>query len=280
MSKINIPKLQKLKQSGEKLAMVTCYDATFARLIDSTDIEVVLVGDSLGMVIQGQKTTLPVTLEEMIYHTRAVARGLTKPLLVADMPFLSYQASLSEAIKNAGQLLKKGHAESVKIEGGEEVGELVAKLTKIGVPVMGHIGLQPQSIHKYGGYKIQGRSLSDEKRLIKEAKVLAEAGCWSLVLEGIPIEVAQKITRSVAIPTIGIASGPHCDGQVLVIYDLLGMDPKFRPRFVKPYADLGKIIPEALQRYQGEIKSGHFPTEEHSFHRDLTLLKRPKSSAS
>ena len=276
--KLTIPKLQKLKQAGNKITAITCYDATYAKLIDATGIEVVLVGDSLGMVIQGQKNTLPVTIEEMVYHTRAVSRGLTKPLLVADMPFMSYQASQPEAIKNAGLLMKKGHAESVKIEGGEEVVDLVARLYKIGIPVMGHIGLQPQSIHKYGGYKIQGKNLIDEKRLIKEAKGLEEAGAWSLVLEGIPLEVAKKITSMVRIPTIGISSGPHCDGQVLVIYDLLGMDPNFKPRFVKRYADLGSNITHAVEQYVHEVKGREFPAEEHSFNRNLALLKDQKSS--
>ena len=183
-------------------------------------------------------------------------------------------------MRNAGALLKKGHAESVKIEGGEEVVELVTKLAKAGIPVMGHIGLQPQSIHKYGGYKIQGKSLPEEKRLLKEAQALEAAGCWSLVLEGVPLDVAKKITKSVVIPTIGIASGPNCDGQVLVIYDLLGMDPNFRPRFVKPYADLGKSIPEALQQYHHEVKTGVFPTAEHAFQRHLTSVAPHKKSAS
>lgn len=276
--KLTIPKIQKFKQAGNKITAITCYDATFAKLIDTAGIEIVLVGDSLGMVIQGQKNTLPVTIEEMVYHTRAVSRGLTKPLLVADMPFMSYQASQPEAIKNAGLLMKKGHAESVKIEGGEEVVDLVARLYKIGIPVMGHIGLQPQSVHKYGGYKIQGKSLVDEKRLLKEAKALEDAGAWSLVLEGIPLEVAKKITSVVRIPTIGISSGPHCDGQVLVIYDLLGMDPNFKPRFVKRYADLGSNITHAVERYVREVKGGEFPAEEHSFNRNLALLKDQKSS--
>lgn len=276
--KLTIPKIQKFKQAGNKITAITCYDATFAKLIDTAGIEIVLVGDSLGMVIQGQKNTLPVTIEEMVYHTRAVSRGLTKPLLVADMPFMSYQASQPEAIKNAGLLMKKGHAESVKIEGGEEVVDLVARLYKIGIPVMGHIGLQPQSIHKYGGYKIQGKNLIDEKRLLKEARALEDAGAWSLVLEGIPLEVAKKITSVVRIPTIGISSGPHCDGQVLVIYDLLGMDPNFKPRFVKRYADLGSNITHAVERYVCEVKGGEFPAEEHSFNRNLALLKDQKSS--
>lgn len=276
--KLTIPKIQKMKPAGEKIAMVTCYDATFARLVDQTNIEVVLVGDSLGMVIQGRDTTLPVTVEDVIYHTRAVSRGLTKPLLVADMPFMSYQASPADAIRSAGQLMKRGRAASVKMEGGEEIAEWVTRLTRIGIPVMGHIGLQPQSIHKYGGYKIQGKSPSDARRLLKEAKTLEASGAWSIVLEGIPLEVAQKISQELRIPTIGIASGPYCDGQVLVLYDLLGLDPSFQPRFVKRFAPLGEKVVTALGQYADEVKKGEFPDETHSFHPDLAILKTSKES--
>jgi 3-methyl-2-oxobutanoate hydroxymethyltransferase len=256
-----------MKGAGEKIAMVTCYDASFARLVDEA-VDVVLVGDSLGMVIQGHDSTLPVTVNDMIYHTAAVSRGLTRPLLVADMPFMSYQAEFGTALKSAGQLLKKGNAQSVKVEGGEEVTELVYRMSRVGIPVMGHIGLEPQKIHRYGGFKIQGKGTEEEKHLLKQARALQEAGVWSIVLEGIPMEVAQKITTALKIPTIGIASGPHCDGQVLVLYDLLGMNPDFNPRFLKKYADLGKSVPKAVRAYVNEVKKGEFPDERHSFKRE------------
>lgn len=264
MGRITIPKLQKMKGS-EKIVAVTCYDFTFSKLINATEVDLVLVGDSLGMVIQGQKSTLPVSIREMVYHTNAVARGITKPLLVADMPFMSYQSSLREALQNAGRLMKDGKAESVKIEGGVEVAEMIYRMDRIGVPVMGHIGLQPQSIHKYGGYKIRGKTVAEEKNLLEDAKALEEAGAWGIVLEGIPMEVAEKITNRLEIPTIGIGSGPDCDGQILVLYDLLGLDPEFQPRFLKKYADLSEIISSALRQYSDEVKGKKFPDEGHSF---------------
>jgi 3-methyl-2-oxobutanoate hydroxymethyltransferase len=258
---------------GEKIAMVTCYDASFAKLVDEA-VDVVLVGDSLGMVIQGHDSTLPVTVNDMIYHSAAVARGLTHPLLVTDMPFMSYQHEFGAALKAAGQILKKGKAQSVKIEGGEEVTELVYRMSRVGIPVMGHIGLEPQKIHRYGGFKIQGKGVEEEKRLLKQAKALQEAGVWSIVLEGIPMEAAEKITAALKIPTIGIASGPHCDGQVLVLYDLLGMNPDFNPRFLKKYADLGTSVPKAIRAYVDEVKRGVFPNEEHSFKREAAASRR------
>ena len=279
---MSIPKIQKKKVLNEKSTMVTCYDATFARLIDQSGIDMVLVGDSLGMVIQGHKNTLPVTLEDMIYHSAAVSRVLTHPLVIADMPFMSYQAELGQAIKNAGTLLKKGHAHSVKVEGGLEVTELVYRMSRVGVPVMGHIGLEPQKIHAYGGFKVQGKALAEEKKLIKAAKALEEAGCWSLVVEGVPAEVADKITAAVSIPTIGIGSGVGCDGQVLVLYDLLGLDPSFKPKFVKKYVDMASTVSSALKEYVDEVKTKKFPAEEHTFHRlsVVTPLKKKGSQAS
>lgn len=281
MSRLTIPKIQKMKVASgkiaEKIAMVTCYDATFARLIDLAGIDVVLVGDSLGMVIQGHDNTLPVTIGDMIYHSAAVARGLTHPLLVADMPFMSYQAEFGLALKNAGHLIKKGNAHSVKVEGGVEVTELVYRMSRIGVPVMGHIGLEPQKIHRYGGYKIQGKGAAEERELLQSARALEEAGCWSIVLEGIPLEVAERITHSLKIPTIGIASGPHCDGQVLVLYDLLGMSAEFRPRFVKRYLSLSDLVPKAVTEFVAEVKGSKFPTEEHSFRRRLVEISKTNS---
>ncbi len=276
---LTIPKIQKKKALGEKITMVTCYDATFARLVDQAGIDLVLVGDSLGMVIQGQKNTLPVTLEDMIYHTAAVSRGLSNPVIVADMPFMSYQAEFGLALKNAGTLMKKGHAHSVKIEGGLEIAELAYRMSRVGIPVMGHIGLEPQKVHAYGGFKVRGKALSEERKLVKDAKALEDAGCWSLVIEGVPSEVAEKITQSVSIPTIGIGSGPDCDGQVLVLYDLLGLDPSFKPKFVKRYADLATATTEALRAYVDEVKTKRFPAEEHQFHR-LSLVTPLKKKLS
>lgn len=275
MTRLTIPKIQKMKAEGEKIAMVTCYDASFAKLIDDA-VDVVLVGDSLGMVIQGYDSTLPVTVNDMVHHSAAVARGLTHPLLVTDMPFMSYQAEFGAALKSAGQILKKGMSQSVKVEGGEEVTELVYRMSRVGIPVMGHIGLEPQKIHRYGGFKIQGKGAEEERHLIKQAKALQEAGVWSLVLEGIPLEVAQKITSSIKIPTIGIASGPHCDGQVLVLYDLLGMNPSFNPRFLKKYAQLSKLVPKAVKAYTKDVKTGAFPDTDHSFTRGAVYGALPR----
>lgn len=276
---LTIPKVQKKKVLGEKITMVTCYDATFAKLVDAAGIDLVLVGDSLGMVIQGQKNTLPVTLNDMIYHTAAVSRGLSNPVIIADMPFMSYQAEFGVALKNAGTLMKKGNAHSVKIEGGMEVAELAYRMSRVGIPVMGHIGLEPQKVHSYGGFKVRGKALSEERKLIKDAKALEEAGCWSLVIEGVPSEVADKITQAVTIPTIGIGSGPGCDGQVLVLYDLLGLDPSFKPKFVKKYVDLATVVTDALKSYVDEVKTKQFPADEHQFHR-LALVTPLKKKSS
>lgn len=271
MAKLTIPKLQKMK-SAEKITAVTCYDYSFARLVD-LEIEIVLVGDSLGTVIQGQKNTLPVKLQDVLYHSACVARGLKQALLVADMPFMSYQASQGEALKNAGELMKKGAAESVKIEGGVEVADLAYRMNRIGIPVMGHIGLQPQSLNRYGGYKIRGKTVQDERSLLEDARALEEAGCWSVVLEGTSREVAEKLTKRLKIPTIGIGSGPDCDGQILVLYDLLGMDAEFHPRFLKRFAEFSETVPQALKEYSRSVKERRFPTEEQSFHREATPIK-------
>jgi 3-methyl-2-oxobutanoate hydroxymethyltransferase len=267
--KLTIPKIRKNKTAGKRITSVTCYDFSFAKLVDRAGVEIVLVGDSLGMVIQGHRNTLPVSMDEMIYHSRCVSRGLKRALLVTDMPFMSYQSSTGEALQSAGRVMKGGRAESVKMEGGVEIAELVYRMNRIGIPVMGHIGLKPQQIHKYGGYKIQGKTISEERSLMEDSHALEEAGCWALVLEGIPQEVAERITGRLKIPTIGIASGPACDGQVLVLYDLLGIDPEFHPRFVKRYADLGTVVHDAVQQYRLEVKEGVFPGEEHSFRRNL-----------
>ena len=267
--KITIPLLSCMKKKGKKITMLTAYDATFARLIDGAGIEMILIGDSLGQVIQGHENTLPVTLDDIIYHTRAVKRGAHYAHIVADMPFLSYQISPEEAVLNAGLAIKEGGAESVKIEGGLEMVDTVKRLTSLGIPVMVHIGLKPQRVNQMGGYKIQGKTLPQMERLLEEAKAFEEAGAYSILLEGIAAETAREITKSVKIPTIGIGSGPDCDGQVLVIYDLLGMDERFAPKFLKKYTNLSETISGAVSCYRDEVKSGKFPAEENSFHRHL-----------
>jgi 3-methyl-2-oxobutanoate hydroxymethyltransferase len=218
------------------------------------------------MVIQGQDNTLAVTIDDIIYHTRAVRRAAARAHVVADMPFMSYQADPIRGLENAGRLVKDGNAESVKLEGGEEYADLIYKITRAGIPVMGHVGLTPQSVHAMGGFKVQGKDAQSARRILRDAKALEEAGCYAIVLEGIPIELARVITDSLTIPTIGIGAGVHCDGQVLVIYDLLGMDPDFAPKFVKKYADLGTLIPAAIASFKSEIEEGIFPAEEHTFH--------------
>jgi 3-methyl-2-oxobutanoate hydroxymethyltransferase len=263
--KTTAPRLRGMKRRGRKIVMVTAYDATFAKLVDCCGVHAVLVGDSLGNVVQGHKTTLPVTLDDVIYHCRCVSRGLKKPLLVGDLPFMTYQVSEEEAVRNAGRLMAEGRAEAVKLEGGVRVAPIVRRLVEIGIPVMGHIGLTPQSVHGFGGYKIQGRGEDAGRRLMEDAKALEEAGVFSIVLEGIPADLARKITEAVAVPTIGIAAGPDCDGQVLVIYDLLGMDEDFRPKFAKQYVDLSKTIKQAISEFSSEVKKGVFPAEEHTF---------------
>ena len=264
-TKITVPSLQRMKRDGRRITMLTAYDATFARLLDQCGIEILLVGDSLGMVIQGQSNTLSVTVDHVIYHTQSVLRGARDAHVVADMPFMSYQTSLEEGLRNAGRLIKEGGAEAVKLEGGKRHVDLVRRLTDVGIPVMGHIGLTPQSIHAMGGYKIQGRRTTQARQLVEDALALQDAGIYSLVLEGIPQEVAQQITEVLSVPTIGIGAGPHCDGQVLVIYDLLGMDDSFAPRFLKRYDDLAGRIRGAVNSYADEVRQGSFPTAEHSF---------------
>jgi 3-methyl-2-oxobutanoate hydroxymethyltransferase len=263
--KVNIHTLQKKKAAGERITMLTCYDATFARLLDQAGVDILLVGDSLGMVIQGHGTTLPVTLDEMIYHTRAVVRGTRRAQIVGDMPFMSYQASVEEALRAAGRLIKEGGAEAIKLEGGAQHAELVRRLVASGIPVMGHIGLTPQSFHQMGGFKVQGKSESDARRLVEDARVLEEAGAYSIVLEGIPLELAKDITQALTIPTIGIGAGMHTDGQVLVIYDLLGMNDDFKPRFVRRYENLALRIRTAVDGYIEDVRSGAFPSEDESF---------------
>lgn len=272
VEKKTIQTLQKMHQHGEKISAVTAYDFTMAKMMDDAGIDIVLVGDSLGMVVQGFDSTLPVDLEHMIYHTRCVAQAVKKSHLMVDMPFLSYQVSHEEAVKNAGLLMKAG-AESVKLEGGEELGDLVWYLGEIGIPVVAHIGLKPQSVRKMGGYKIQGKTKIEADQILNEAQVFEEAGAFALLLEGIPLEVAQEITQMVSIPTIGISSGPHCSGQVLVGYDLLGANPDFKPKFVRTYLNLYGDVTQAVKNFIKDVKSNSFPAESESFHRNLVTVK-------
>jgi len=265
LKKVTIHTLRKMKQAGERITMLTAYDASFARLLDQAQIDVLLVGDSLGMVVQGHNTTLPVTMDQMVYHCAAVARGTERAHLVGDMPFGSYQASADEAVRNAMRLVAEGGMEAVKLEGGAEYCEVIERIVRAGIPVMGHIGLTPQSVHKMGGYVVQGRGEDKAARLIADARALEEAGCYSLILEAIPADLGAEITRAVGIPTIGIGAGVECDGQVLVIYDLLGMNPEFSPKFVKKYANLAQVIGEAAARYREEVRGGAFPSAEYTF---------------
>jgi 3-methyl-2-oxobutanoate hydroxymethyltransferase len=254
-----------MKAARRKIAMLTAYDASFARLVDQAGCDVILVGDSLGMVIQGGGTTLPVTMDEMIYHCRSVARGAERAQIVGDMPFMSYQVSVEEGLRNAGRMVKEGGAEAVKLEGGAEYAELASRLVRIGIPVMGHVGLTPQSFHAMGGFKVQGRDAQQAKKILDDAVALDQAGCYAIVLEGMPSDLAKQITDKVSCPTIGIGAGPDCDGQVLVIYDLLGMNEEFRPKFVKRYDNLAVRVRTAVEQYVTEVREGEFPSAEHSF---------------
>jgi 3-methyl-2-oxobutanoate hydroxymethyltransferase len=248
-------------RKGDKIAAVTAYDVAFARLADRAGVDIVLVGDSLGMVVQGLPNTLPVTLDEMIYHCRMVTRGVAHAHVAADMPFMSYQASLEHGVRAAGRLLKEGAAESVKLEGGVEVAELVARLVSIGIPVMGHVGMTPQSVHKFGGFKVQGRTDAQAQSILAGARALADAGAYAVVVENVPPALAAEITRAIAIPTIGIGAGSACDGQVLVMHDLLGLDPDWSPRFARRYAELGRDAIAAFTAYVADVRSGKFPSD-------------------
>lgn len=257
--------IQKMKATGEKITVLTSYDYPLTRIMDDCGIDVILVGDSVGVVVGGCDNTLPVTIDEMIYHTRAVMRARPKALVVADMPFLSYQVDLRDARVNAGRLIKEGGAEAVKLEGGAHVTDTIRAITDMDIPVMAHIGLTPQSIHRMGGYKVQGKKEEQAQRLLEDARAVEEAGAFAVVLEGIPLRLAKRITEELTIPTIGIGAGPHCDGQVLVIHDILGLCEKYSPKFVKRYADAKEVIAGAVASYITDVKKGEFPDEGHSF---------------
>ena len=267
-AKVTVPGV--LAAKGErKLTMLTAYDCTFARIADAAGVDMLLVGDSLGMVVQGHDNTLAVTLDEMIYHTRMVARGRSRALVVGDMPFLSYQVSPEDAVLNAGRLIKEGGAECVKLEGGVGIADTVARLSTVDIPVVGHIGLTPQSVHRMGGHKVQGRKRGNapggRDRLIADARALEDSGVFAIVIEGVPAELAGEITDKVSVPTIGIGAGVGCDGQVLVMHDVLGLEDRIAPKFVKRYAELGKAASRAIGEYVDEVRSEAFPTDGHSF---------------
>lgn len=265
MKKITILDLQAMKDRGEKIAMLTAYDYPTARILDACGLEILLVGDSVGSVMAGYENTLPVTMEEIIYHCRAVARGRTNALLVADMPFMSYQISIADAKKNAGRMIKEGRAEAVKIEGGANMQAVIEAICAIDIPVMAHIGLTPQSVHRMGGYKLQGREEKQRQKLFADAQAVEKAGAFAVVLEVVPASLARDISAQLTIPTIGIGAGLHCDGQVLVINDVVGLSGDFRPKFVKRYAHLEPAITQAAKNFISEVKAGTFPHDEHSF---------------
>lgn len=260
--RVRIPHLKEMKTRGRRIAMLTVYDATMARLMDRADIDMFLVGDSLGMVIMGCEDTIPVTMEAMLHHTRAVTRATRRALVVADMPFLTYQVSVAEALRNAGRLIQEGGAAAVKIEGGNGGLEVVQRLVEAGIPVMGHIGLLPQHVHQLGGFRRQGTSERDAHRLLRDAGELEQAGAFAIVLESIPHALAGQITEAVSVPTIGIGAGPNCDGQVLVSYDMLGLFDDAPPPFVKQYADLGRRVTEAADAFAGDVREGRYPAAE------------------
>jgi 3-methyl-2-oxobutanoate hydroxymethyltransferase len=264
-SKITTATLRARKGGGEKTAVVTAYDVVFARLADDAGIDAILVGDSLGMVVQGERSTLPVSLDDMVYHTRIVSRGVRRAHLIGDLPFMSYQASIEDGMRAAGRLMKEGRAEAVKLEGGVEVAELVRRLARAGIPVMGHVGLTPQSIHQFGGFKVQGRTQDQRARILEDARAIAEAGAYALVLEAMPHALAAEITSSVPVLTIGIGAGPACDGQVMVMHDLLGLEPAWKPRFVRRYAEMGKAVGAAFAAYAADVRAGRFPSDQESY---------------
>ncbi|MET0515984.1 MAG: 3-methyl-2-oxobutanoate hydroxymethyltransferase [Nitrospiraceae bacterium] len=261
---MTIPEFQRFKRDKKKLLVVTAYDALFARIIEQAGIETILVGDSLGVVVQGKSNTLSVTMEDMVYHTKLVAGAAQHALVIGDMPFLSYQVNDDDAIRNAGRLLQAGAA-GVKLEGGAVVVDRVAALTKIGIPVMGHLGMTPQSVHRFGGYKVQGKEQREADILVEDARALEAAGAFAIVLEAIPAVLAKRITETLTIPTIGIGAGPYCDGQVLVLYDLLGLFDDFVPKFVKPYAHLKADALQALRRFKEEVEQNKFPSDSESY---------------
>ena len=263
--KITVPHILKMKQRGERITCLTAYDYSFARILDEAGVEILLVGDSLGCVIQGGANTLAVTMDEMIYHTRLVVRGCKRALVIGDMPFMSYQIGKDDALRNAGRFFKEAGAEAIKLEGGVGVQESIRAIVDAGMPVMGHIGLTPQSVHQFGGYKVQGREKERREAVLRDAMAVQQAGAFAVVLEGMPQDLAGEITERLTIPTIGIGAGLQCDGQVLVIHDMLGLFDDFVPKFVKRYADVKQTMLGAVKEFVGEVKERKFPAAEHSF---------------
>ena len=281
--KVTVPEILKRKGGSDPIVALTAYDFPFGRIADEAGVDVILVGDSLGMVVQGMDTTLPVTMDEMVYHCRMVARARRRALLVGDLPFLSYQVSTTEALANAGRLIKEGAAEAVKLEGGVAVADTIRAIASVDIPVMGHIGLTPQSVHRMGGHKVQGQRRGERpgqrERVIEDALAAEDAGAFAVVLEGIPLDLAAEITGRLTIPTIGIGAGPHCDGQILVLHDVLGLCDRFVPKFAKRYAELWQAAGDAIGAYANEVRNGTFPTDAHSFHSLVTVQREGKVAA-
>jgi 3-methyl-2-oxobutanoate hydroxymethyltransferase len=275
--RVTITEIKEMKQRKEKIPMLTAYDYVTAKMVDEAGVPLILVGDSLGMVMLGYESTIPVTMEEMIHHTKAVVRGARKALIIGDMPFMSYHISVSDALHNAARFIQEGGAQTVKLEGGEVVAEKVRRLVDCGIPVMGHIGLTPQSIHQLGGFKVQGKAMEEAKKLLNDARILEEAGAFAIVLECTPAPLSKLITQKLVIPTIGIGAGPDCDGQVQVISDLLGLYTEFVPKHAKQYARLAGEIKAAVSSYMSEVKSLSFPTKEQSYTMDKSLIKQLKT---
>ncbi len=270
--RVSITDLKAMKKRGEKIVMLTAYDYPSARLVEEAGVPIILVGDSLGMVVLGYDSTIPVTMDEMLHHVKAVVRGTSRAHVVADMPFMSYQASPQEALRNAGRMLKEGGAQSVKLEGGARIADTVRLLVESGIPVMGHLGLTPQSVNQFGGYKVQGKTPAAAVKLLNDALALQEAGAYAVVLETVPVQVARAITRRLSIPTIGIGAGPDCDGQVQVFHDLLGLFTDFVPKHARRYAEAGSSIVQAVREYAADVREGRFPTERESFLADESLF--------
>ncbi|OEF99874.1 3-methyl-2-oxobutanoate hydroxymethyltransferase [Vulcanibacillus modesticaldus] len=273
IKRVTTATFRKMKQDKQKITMLTAYDYPTAKIIDANQVDGILVGDSLGMVVLGYEDTTKVTMEDMIHHTKAVSRGTERALVVADMPFLSYHMGTTKSVYNAGRLIQEGNAQAVKLEGGREVLEDIKAIIKAGIPVMGHIGLTPQSIHNIGGYKVQGKTVEQAKRLVDDAKALEEAGVFAIVLELVPAELAEIITSQLSIPTIGIGAGVGCDGQILVSHDMLGLYQGKTAKFVKRYSEIGEQMEKAVSKYVQEVKQGTFPREEHSYHADSETIK-------
>lgn len=287
--RVTIPKILNRKDTGDKITAVTAYDYTFGKLLDRAGVDLILVGDSLGCVIQGHSNTLPVTLDEVIYHTKCVARGVERSLVVGDLPFLSYQVSVEQALLSAGRIIKEGGAAAVKLEGGEAIYDIIARLVSVDIPVMGHVGLTPQSYHRMGGHRVQGKRTKNSKniknhagspeQILADATAVEEAGAFALVLEGIPLQLASQITKTISIPTIGIGAGGVCDGQILVMHDLLGLSDKPSPKFVKRFAELGVSVTDAVKQYCHEVKDGSYPSDQYSYHdleNEITHSKKKK----